>query len=215
MLTDLIEVSEVDKAIVKKRVSQFLTEAQAIEIIDDDDYQYAAELLMQEKTIYKYVEKTYAETKKSLNEAKTNLMKLIRTDTDPLDKAEGIIKKKMGDWHAEQVKHNAEVQRKIQAKYKKEEEERRLNEAVETGDESILEEPIIIATPQVQVAPKVKGISYTDDWQCRVVEPEKVPHDYWIIDVKKIEGVVRATKGTLQIPGVKIWKDRIIAARSR
>ncbi len=216
MIMDLIEVSDVDKAIVKKKVSQFLTEAKAVEITDEDDYQYAAELLIQEKTIYKYVEKTYEETKKSLNEAKANLMKLIRTDTDPLNQAEGIIKEKMGVWYTEQERLRAETRRKIEAKLRKQEEERRLNEAVETGDESVLEEPIIVSTPQVQEAPKVKGISFTEIVKFKIVDSSKVPFpDYWKLDEEKIGKVARATKGEIKIEGVEIWKEKSIGARSR
>lgn len=215
MLTDLIKVEDSDTTIVEQKVSQFLKEAQAVEITDDDDYQYAGELLASEKTIYKFVEKTYEKTKKSLNEAKAGLMKIIRAHTDPLDQAEGILKSKRRIWNAEQERIRLEILRKHEARLRKEEEERRLNEAVETGDESILEEPIIIAPPQVQERPKEKGHSFRDDWKCKVDTPLIVPHEYWIIDVKKIESVVRATKGTLQIPGVRIWKEQIESVRSR
>ena len=274
MLSDLIKVEDSDTAIVQQKVDQFLIEAEAILITDDDDYQYAGELLDSEKAIYKFVEKTYEETKKSLNKAKNGLMKIIRSHTDPLDKAEGILKEKRRIWNADQDKIRLEAQRKIEAELrkkeeerrqkerirleeerkqeqlrieselKKQEEERRLEEALKTGDdsalsetivisesdvdenmknfeeehefeESALDEPIIIAPPPVQSRPKEKGHSFRDDWKCRVVDPDKVPQEYWIIDLKKIESVVKATKGTLQISGVKIWKEEIEVVRSR
>ncbi len=274
MLTDLITVEDSEKILVEQKVSQFLTEAQAIEITDDDDYQYAGELLAQEKTVYKFVEKTYKKTKDALNVAKAELMNIIRAHTDPLAKAEGILKHKRGVWRTEQERIRLKEQRKIEAELrkkeeerrieerkrleeerkqeqirieaelKKQEEERRLEEAMKTGDdsalseaivisesnvdenmkgfeeeceleESALNEPIIIATPSVQSMPQEKGHSFRDDWKCRVIDPEKVPREYWIIDVKKIESVVKATKGTLQISGVKIWKEQIESVRSR
>jgi len=96
MLTDLIKVEDADKLQVEQKVSEFLREARAIEIVDDDIYQYAGELLDQEKAIYKFVEKTYEKTKSALNEAKSELMKVIHSHIDPLDEAEKILKERTG-----------------------------------------------------------------------------------------------------------------------
>jgi len=215
MLTDLITVEDADKLQVEQKVSQFLSEAKAVEIVDDDIYQYAAELLDQEKAIYKFVEKTYEKTRSALNEAKNELMKLIHSHTDPLDEAERILKNKRAVWKRDQEEIRRKERIRIEAELRKQEEERRLKEAIETNDESILEEPIIIAPVQVQEIPKEKGHSFRDDWKCKVVDPAQVPLTYWVIDEKKIEKVVKATKGTIQIPGVKIWKEEIEAVRSK
>lgn len=274
MLTDLIKVADEDTILVQQKVSQFLTEARAIEIADIDDFQYAGALLDQEKAVYKFVEKTYKKTKDALNVAKAELMNVIRAHTDPLNEAERILKDKRRVWKAEQDRILLEEQRKIEAELrkkeeerrqkererleeerkqeqlrveaelKKQEEERRLEEAIKTGDdsdlseeivisqsdlaenmkgfeeehefeESVLDEPIIIAVPQVQSMPKEKGHSYRDDWKFEIVDPEKVPHGWWIIDLQKIERVVKAQKGEIQIPGVRTWKEEIESVRSR
>ena len=55
-----------------------------------------------------------------------------------------------------------------------------------------------------KATPTVSGISYRDVWKFRVVNAALVPNDYKVIDEVKISGVVRATKGTLQIPGIKM-----------
>lgn len=216
MITDLIEIKDLDTAPVQLKVTGFLKEANALEIIDEDDYQYAAALLMQEKTVYKYIDNFYKPTKDAMNKAKAELMKNIKAHTDPLDRAETVIKRKMGAWHAEQERIRAEARRKIEADLRKQEEERRLNEAVETGDESVLEEPIILPTPQIQEVPKVQGISFTEIVKFKIVDPSKVPFpDYWKVDEEKIGKVARATKGEIKIEGVEIWKEKSIGARSR
>ena len=216
MISDLIKIADPDKLQVEQKVSQFLKEAKAIEIVDDDIYQYAGELLSQEKAVYKFVEKTYEKTKKALNEAKTELMKVIHLHTDPLDEAEKILKTKRSVWREVQEEIRRKERNRIEAELRKQEEERRLDEAIETGDDSILEEPISIPAVPVREIPKEKGHSFRDDWKSKVVNPALVPFPaYWVIDEKKIEKVVKATKGAVTIPGVKIWKEEIEAVRSR
>jgi len=216
MVKDLVKVDEKDRFIVEQKVDQFLTEAKAIEIVDDDIYQYAGELLDQEKAIYKFVEKTYEKTKKALNKAKAELMELIHLHIDPLDEAEKILKSKRSVWHVAQEEIRRKERIRVEAELRKQEEERRLDEAIETGDDSILEEPIFIPAVPVREIPKEKGHSFRDDWKSKVVNPALVPFPaYWVIDEKKIEKVVKATKGAVTIPGVKIWKEEIEAVRSR
>ena len=274
MLTDLIKVSDVDTVLVQQKVSQFLTEARAIEITDIDDFQYAGALLDQEKAVYKFVEKTYKKTKDALNVAKAELMNIIRAHTDPLNEAERILKHKRGVWRTEQERIRLEEQRKIEAELrkkeeerrqkererleeerkqeqlrietelKKQEEERRLEEAIKTGDdsdlseeivisesdvgenmerfeeehefeESALNEPIILAPVQIKSMPKEKGHSYRNEWHGEVVDAAIVPREYLMPDEKKIDKMAKATKGTVQISGVRIWKEQIESVRSR
>lgn len=213
MLTDLIKVEDLDTAPVEQKVSHFLTEAKALLVEDEDDYQYAAELLRQEKAVHRFVEDFYKPTKDALNTAKAELMKNIKAHTGPLSEAEGIIKKKMGVWHEKQEKIRREERKKIEAELRKQEEERRLNEAIETGDDSILEEPVIVPVPKFEDTAKAEGISYRDLWHGEVVNPALVPREYLMPDEKKIDRMAKATEGKVAIPGVKIWKEQIIAAR--
>lgn len=215
MLSDHIEVKDLDPAPVELRVSQYLEEAQAVEIKDDDDYQYAGALLTQEKTLFRFVEDFYKPTKDAMNLAKAELMKNIKAHIEPLGKAEFILKEKRRIWREEQEKIRLKEQKKLLEKLKKEEEERRLEEAIETGDETVLEEPIVVAPPPIQAMPKEKGHSYSDLWHGEVVDATKVPREYLMPDEKKIDRMAKATKGTVQIAGVKIWKEQIESVRTR
>ena len=71
-----------------------------------------------------------------------------------------------------------------------------------------------IATPGQSVAPKVSGIQSRTAWKFEVIDASKVPDQYKTIDEKKIGGVVRALKGDTEIPGVRVWSEQTMAARS-
>jgi septal ring factor EnvC (AmiA/AmiB activator) len=64
--------------------------------------------------------------------------------------------------------------------------------------------PVVTLAP---VAEAVKGESKVTTWTYRIIDPALIPRDYLAIDEKKIGAVVRATKGTLQIPGIEIYSE--------
>lgn len=64
--------------------------------------------------------------------------------------------------------------------------------------------PVITIAP---VAAKVAGETSVKVWKFRIVNAAIVPREYLAIDESKIGAVVRATKGTLTIPGVEIYSE--------
>lgn len=198
---------------ITKKVDTFLGAAKMLTITCDAAYESAAQMLLQEKTLLKFVEQTFEPTKKAMNEAKNELMRTIRSFTDPLDHAEGIIKKKMGEYHQKREQERLAEQRRLQEEARRKEEELRLVKAIHTGDESILDLPVEVPTVELEDTTAMKGISYREIVKYEVVEPMKVPFpEYWMIDEAKIGKVVRATNGTVVIPGVRVWKEKVVAA---
>jgi hypothetical protein len=111
----------------------------------------------------------------------------------------------------------AETARRI-----REEEEWRLSEAADAearGDaraaEQIIAAPVVVDpvtarpvfTPPVYVppAPKVAGVTVSEDWTFEVVDEGAVPRDYLVVDRVAIGKVVRALKGRTSIPGIRVW----------
>lgn len=61
--------------------------------------------------------------------------------------------------------------------------------------------------------PKTAGVHTTKTWTFEIVDESKVPDEYKIIDEKAIRGVVKATKGKMQIPGIRIFQKSNIASQ--
>lgn len=47
-------------------------------------------------------------------------------------------------------------------------------------------------------------LSFRDNWVAVIEDESRVPDEYWIIDTSKLDGFAKRTKGTQQIPGVRI-----------
>jgi len=51
------------------------------------------------------------------------------------------------------------------------------------------------------------GLAMRDNWTFEIVDPAVIPRDFLLIDEVKIGKVVRAARGEIQIPGVRIFNN--------
>lgn len=65
------------------------------------------------------------------------------------------------------------------------------------------------------LADKPEGIIERASWTYRVVDAEKIPKDYWLLDDKRISREARQHKEELCIPGIEVIRDTIIVARAK
>jgi len=85
-------------------------------------------------------------------------------------------------------------------------------EAAEVATELVAAPLSIVCTP----APlKADGLVRRDRWTYAIVDATQVPREYLAVDHQKLGAVVRALKGTIQIPGIRVWAERTIAASAR
>jgi len=65
--------------------------------------------------------------------------------------------------------------------------------------------------PDMKVETPNGGVTMRTVVKFEVVDPKQVPAEFWIIDEGAIGKQVRA--GRRDIPGVRIWEDRVPATR--
>lgn len=75
-----------------------------------------------------------------------------------------------------------------------------------------LREAMVVAPVIEREAPKVAGVSTRESWKFEITDPAVVPRQYLVIDEAKIRKVVQALKADAQIPGVRVWSERQLAA---
>lgn len=81
-------------------------------------------------------------------------------------------------------------------------------------DELQLRAATVVAPVIESEAPKVVGTSTREDWRFEITDPTAVPREYLVIDESTIGRVVRALKGSANIPGVRVFSVRVLAARA-
>jgi len=130
---------------------------------------------------------------------------------------DGALRKYNDD--QEQKRHAEEM--RLQEIARKQEEERRLAEAVaieQAGDkeaaDQVMAEPVYVAPVIVaKSVPKVAGLSYTENWKFRVINPALVPREFLRLDDIKIGQYARAMKSAGRIPGIELYSEKNVRGR--
>jgi len=199
----------------------FPDQARALQVTSNDTYQAAGGLLIQIKGLRKKINETFKPMKAAAVKAHKAVLEQERIADAPLVKAENIIKPALAKWDMEQERLRRVEEQRLQELARKQEEDRRLAEAVaieQAGDKKLADQ--VIAAP-VEVAPvivaksvpKVQGISYTERWTYRVINPAIVPAEFKMLDEVKIGQYARAMKSAGRIPGIDIYSERSVSGR--
>lgn len=219
----IINISTDETEVVAKKALSIPEQARAIQVVDNETYSQAGEILVTIKGLRKEIGAAFDPIIKKAHEAHKEAKAQKDKAEAPLIEAENIIKPALAAYDREQERLRREEEERQREIARKAEEERRLQEALQAekeGDaaaaQAIIEEPVYVPPVVIEkTTPKVQGISMQKVWKFRIVNEALIPRDYMTPDTVKIGGVVRATKGSIQIPGVEIYSEDIVKAGVR
>lgn len=182
---------------------EFLEVVKGYVIQTDEEYADAAELLKVVKHKHKVLDEERTISVKPLNDEVKEINNWFKPALDRLKECETELKKIMGSYSLA----------------KQQEQQRILAEAAKAAEEAL----VTASNPQQNVmalvqqataaqAPKVAGVSVSRVWKWELVDPAQVPMEYWSIDASKLDAAVKG--GTREIPGVRVYEDARVVARS-
>lgn len=179
-----------------------------------------------QKTITAYWEPMRVSAKQTYDDVLAKKKEML----DPMNAAEKVLKKKMGDYTLEQERKAREVeeQRRREAEAAA---AKKLEEAVDLeskGDVGGAEFAMVEAemydsyseTVTVKpTAPTVRGVSSRKTWDIKSIDPSKVPVmfngvELRPVDEKAVLRLIRASKGQIAIPGVEVKESVVMSARA-
>ena len=198
-----------------------------ITISNQGDYDSASVILKQVKARYNELDKQRKEITKPLDLAKTSVMGLFKNPLELLEKAELFIKQKMISYTAEQERKAREEQARLQkladaeaAKQKKILDEKiaraEASGKLEKAEELQAQKEMVIPIQAPVVMAQINtpsGVSYRDKWTAQVIDVNLLPREYLIPNLSALDKVAQATKGSIQIPGVKFNCEKILSSR--
>ena len=195
--------------------------ARQIKVVDNDTYLAAGQMLVEIKGLRKEINSTFDPIIKKAYEAHREAKAQKTRAESPLIEAENIIKPALKNYDDEQERKRRQEEARLQEIARKQEEDRRLAEAAEiekSGDkklaEAVLAAPVEVAPVIVaKTAPKVQGISFTERWTFRVVNPALVPREFMKLDEVKTGQYARAMKSAGKIPGIEIYSEKSVSGR--
>jgi len=192
-------------------------------ITNNIDYERVGDELKQIKSIFNALDTKRKKATMPIDNAKKEIMNWFRRPLERLETAESKRKRAMLTYQQEQERKRREEEARLQEKARKEAERlaARAEKAEANGNiekaETLRQEAQekemltpVVASP----VEKVAGISTKKVWKFEIVNEDLIPREYMIADEARIGKVVRATAGTLTIPGVRIYAEDVLAARS-
>lgn len=187
-----------------------------ITVVDQATYAEANEMIGRLQSIRKEVVARFSDPKKKAADAYRAVCELEKSFLQPVDEKIRLLKDSTTAWYAaEQRRIAAEEERRR----KEAEELAALSaEAEETGESDIAAEAVaeaVMAQARVTVMPKCAGTSMREVWKAVVVDVAQVPREYLMVNQAMLDKVAQATKGALQVPGVRFEKTYVNATRAR
>ena len=189
MAEPALNLPETTTEMVGEKAISLVGQAGMVKIKDSKSYEVAGFLWKTIGEVMKEVKETFDPIVDAAFKAHKKACEQRSKYFDPLDKARKSVKGLMSDYDAEQERIRLAEQRRLEEIAQKEEEERRLLEAIEAEEqakangltsqeaaqeaEAVLQEPVYtppVVLPKINFVPKVSGISFREIWSAEVVD---------------------------------------------
>lgn len=209
----LVETNEVEE-----KALSIVDQAKAVKVIDSKSYTAAGMLWKSIGDMIKEVKETFDPICEKAFAAHKEATGKRAKYLDPLTTAQKSVKQLMSAYDEEQEKIRKAEEDRLRKIAEDEEKERRLAEAIaaeQSGNkeeaEAIIEDPVYVPPVVVPKAvPKMQGGPvYRSIWKFRIKNPALIPREYMMPNEVMIGGVVRNSKGVINIPGVEAYEERV------
>ena len=213
-----------------KEINVVEASAALVTVHSDEEYAQAGEITKAVKKMQKKVTEYWEPLRVSAKKTYDDVLARKKEMLSPLESAEKILKSKMGDYAAEKERKNREREEAMR-RLAQQEVERKLAEAAEAeaaGDAAGAE--FAMAEAEVMddisksgrvsgVAPKAAGVSTSRAWKITNIDSSKVPVEIAgaiirPVDEKAVMALIKATKGSIKIPGIEYEESVKISIRS-
>jgi len=194
--------------------------AKLIVIENQRDYEFQVNVIRIIKEKWAQVEQLRKELKKPVDDAAKNIQNRFKPILDNLKDAEGIRRRRLYDYDAEQVRIAAEQKAVLDEEIRKKQDriETEAIKAREDGNEakavSLETQSNILATAQAHIGrQKTKGVAKVITWKYRVIDLKKVPREWMMINDKALGQFARSTKGQVEVEGIEFYSESNINIR--
>jgi len=188
---------------MEKRATEAMEWANKIRVSNDAELEAAGKYLVLLKGLMGEIKSTFDAPKKAAHDAHKAVLAAEKKHLEPLEKAEAIVKPKVGAYMAAR-----------EAAERKRQEDAKLVLAQQMEDDGCTEMANAVLNSNVNVErPKVEGVSTRTVFKYRVVDSKKIPDDYWMLNEPLIGGEVRLKGKSTNIPGIEVYEETVVSAR--
>ena len=214
-MNETIEPEVVENQSELKNEIQVAT-ATEIKVIDQKTYESANERIGLLQGLKKRVEDFFKPMKQKAQDAHKQICQQEKEQLSPILTAiDGLKQKTIAYYAAEQQRIAAEQERQRKAA----EELAALAAKAETqGDTETATEAVGLAAVEetkVTYSPSAKGTSMREVWRAEVIDADKVPRCFLIVDQAALDALAKSQKDKMNVPGVKAVMSYTNSTRAR
>ena len=206
------ELNQLDQAevILNEQVSLIVANYLTLSVTDEQSNLTANDALTRLRAFRKQIDEKRKSHLKPLKDYTDNINARFRAISKPIDAAEQYVEGQILNYRAEINRIAAKEQERLQNLA-----ERRKERAEAKGETPPIPEAVAPIVPGAakSVDTDAGKVSFRTDWLYEIVDAEALPRMYLTPDTKKIGDVVRASKGGIQIPGVRIYSKEVPITR--
>jgi hypothetical protein len=202
-------VTKESMAIVEKKTSNLVAQAEAIVVKTDEDLSKASEFLSNVKTFQKFVKQEKDKRLGPVKETKAWIEGLFSPVEDQIEESETKVKRAMADYHDKKEAENARKLAAIAAKA----------EAGKLKPETAVRKVEELGEVKTNVKTTAGTSTFSKIKKVRVVDPTKVPDEFWVIDEVTLRAAALTKSKTENrlgevIPGCEVFEETIVGGRS-
>lgn len=214
-MNETIEPEVVENQSELKNEIQVAT-ATEIKVIDQKTYESANERIGLLQGLKKRVEDFFKPMKQKAQDAHKQICQQEKEQLSPILTAiDGLKQKTIAYYAAEQQRIAAEQERQRKAA---EELAALAAEAETQGDTETATEAVGLAAVEeakVTYSPSAKGTSMREVWRAEIIDADKVPRCFLIVDQAALDALAKSQKDKMNIPGVKAVMSYTNSTRAR
>ena len=207
---------------LKDKIELYVSEANELSGLVIDSNEKYEQAIMFGKEIQKKIKEVEAEKKKMtdpLEQSKKAIIDFFRPALEKLTAVKSLINSNGLVFYEKQERIRAEAQRKLQEEAA--EKQRILDEKIAQkqaegkNTDKLESKKAEIITPVLQSnVTKVSGTYVKETWKAKVIDFKLLPDEYKIANQMALDGIAKATKGSINIPGVVMEVEKSIVNRS-
>jgi len=203
---------------------EYPEKAKKLSVTNNESLSSANTFLVSIKRMRREINNAFDPIIKKAHEAHREALATKKRYDQPLIEAEMIVKPLIASYMAELARKRREAE---EATRRAEEERRRkeaeriaaaVDESEADGDVSGIAEILSEDEPEIKPveyvpAPKLEGTSIRKIWKWKVVDIDKIPREYLIVNPNMISAEMRDKKGETNIPGIQVYSEDSVSTR--
>jgi chromosome segregation ATPase len=208
---------------LEQNIESLTVTANSLTISTQSDYEGAVAFVKDIKQTAKQISDYWKPLKESAQKAHKAICEREKALLSPLEEAERSVKKAMVEYDRK-LQEEAERQRRVIEEQRREAErlQREAEAALFKGNDLEAEMLQFEAESKEVIEPviqqKTAGVSYRTIYKAEIINPSLVPIEIAgvvirPIDIREVEKLAQVSKGAVQIPGIRIYEDKIASIR--